>query len=142
MSSGISADRIQQTQSLGWLSFDATVDEAEALLKTKYHVYEHSESGQPHVACDEYSIPSHLRQHIDFITPTVHFDAKIKTRDSDLAKRAVSPGVEKSLGEPSSGSLPKLGGYLDKSDIITQLENCDKQITPWCLRVLYKFPPG
>ena len=38
--------------------------------------------------------------------------------------------------------MPKLGKYLPKSDIIKQLQNCDTQITPWCLRALYKFPPG
>jgi tripeptidyl-peptidase-1 len=53
-SAGISDKRIKHSDSLGWLKFDATVDEAEELLNAKYHVWEHSETGQPHVACDEY----------------------------------------------------------------------------------------
>jgi len=70
-SAGIPDSRIKQSQGLNWLEFDATVDEAEELLKTKYNVYEHEETGQPHVACEEYSIPSHLKEHIDMVYPTV-----------------------------------------------------------------------
>ncbi|CAK4032377.1 probable tripeptidyl-peptidase 1 precursor [Lecanosticta acicola] len=142
-SAGISHDRIEQTQSLGWLKFDATVDEAESLLHTKYHVYEHRGTGQQHVACEEYSIPQSMRERVDFVTPTVHFDAKLKPRDdSKMDKREISPGVDRSLGQPGSGSLPKLNRFLPYSDIVKQLQDCDLQITPWCLRALYDFPPG
>ena len=79
-SAGIDGPRVKQSQSLNWLEFSATVDEAEELLKTKYNVYEH-ESGQPHIACEEYSIPAHVREHVEFVYPTVHFDAKLKARD-------------------------------------------------------------
>ena len=70
-SAGIHEERIAKSQSLGWLEFTATIDEAEGLLKTKYHVYEHDQSGQPHVACEEYSIPATLKDKIDFVYPTV-----------------------------------------------------------------------
>ncbi|KAK6433611.1 hypothetical protein LTR95_010213 [Oleoguttula sp. CCFEE 5521] len=140
-SSGIGENRIKQSQSLGWLEFDATVDEAEDLLETKYHVWEHT-SGQPHVACDEYKIPTHLKKHVDFVTPTVHFDAKIRARDADnssIKKR----DTKSPLGNPNSGSLPKLGQWLGgKNKLIQQLEQCDTQITPNCLRALYEFPPN
>lgn len=113
MASGIPADRIGQTAGRDWITFDASVDEAEALLKTKYHVYEHDYSGQPHVACEEYSLPKHLKDHIDFVTPSVHFDAKIKERsDESIEKRDVEPGVAKSIGQPSGWNAPKLGGWL------------------------------
>lgn len=78
-SAGIDEPRVRQSQSLNWLEFSATVDEAEELLKTRYNVYEH-ESGQPHIACEEYSIPAHLQGHVEFVYPTVHFDAKLKAR--------------------------------------------------------------
>lgn len=78
-SAGIDGTRVRQSQSLNWLEFSATVDEAEELLKTRYNVYEH-ESGQPHIACEEYSIPAHLQEHVEFVYPTVHFDAKLKAR--------------------------------------------------------------
>lgn len=146
-SAGIPNTRVKQGQSLGFLEFDATVDEAENLLDTKYNVYEHTESGQPHVACEEYSIPSHLIEHVDFVYPTVHFDAKVKRDESadTLDKRAdgeVKPGKDKSVGKPTSYSLPKLGHWMPSSQIISELANCDTQIVPDCLRALYSFPKG
>ncbi|EME50290.1 hypothetical protein DOTSEDRAFT_68978 [Dothistroma septosporum NZE10] len=145
-SAGIDGDRVGKSQSLGWLEFTATVNQAEDLLKTKYHVYEHDETGRPHVACEEYSVPATLKDKIDFVYPTLHFDAKLKVREGSadsIAKREVKPGQSKTPGKPGSGSLPKWNHrFLPHSDIITQLQNCDTQITPWCLRVLYKFPPG
>ena len=107
-SAGIHDSRIKQSQGLNWLEFEATVDEAEELLKTKYHVYEHEESGQPHVACDEYSIPAHLKEHVDLVYPTVHFDGKIKPRDNtlDLETRELVPGRHKGPGGPGWPGKP------------------------------------
>jgi len=75
--SGIAPERIKKSQSMGWLTLDATVAEAENLLKTKFFLYKHSLTGKPHVGCSEYSIPEYVQPHVDFITPTVHFDTKI-----------------------------------------------------------------
>ncbi|MCJ1227495.1 hypothetical protein MMC12_004151 [Toensbergia leucococca] len=152
-SAGITPERISRSQSLGWLTFDATVEEAENLLKTEYHVYRHAD-GKPHVACDGYHVPEHVSQHVDFITPTVHFDAKIapppdhlnpKMKRADPSAAAGVPvkgGVGKSIGSPGSGSIPKSGGEINIDSIIDQLEDCDVHITPNCLRALYEFPPG
>ena len=143
-SAGIGTDRVKQSQSLSFLEFDATVDEAEELLDAQYNVYQHADTAQPHVACEEYSIPSHLTEHIDFIYPTVHFDAKVKRRNEGRVpqKRSITPGREKGLGMPHSPSLPKLGHYMNSANVISELRNCDKQIVPDCLRALYRFPKG
>ena len=130
---------------MGWLQFDATIHEAENLLKTKYHVYSHDTTGQAHVACEEYSIPSHLQQHVDFVYPTLHFDRKLLGERSDndnLDKREVESGVAKSVGSPTSPSIPKHGPSKPWQSIVSQLENCDEQIVPNCLRLLYEFPPN
>lgn len=147
-SSGIASDRLTQSQSRSWLEFEASVDEAEELLKTKYHVYEHGQTGQLHVASEEYSVPSHLKEHIDIITPTVHFDVKVKPRKSnpELTGRDESSDVRKGLGWPGSGSLPKGGrrlgpnGPLHGKKLREELAMCDEYITPDCLRALYQFP--
>lgn len=76
---GISNDRVKQSQSLSWVHVNMTVSEAEKLLDAKYYEYKHSLSDDAHIACDEYSLPEELVQHIDFITPTVHFDTKVKS---------------------------------------------------------------
>ncbi|KAL9011477.1 MAG: hypothetical protein Q9173_003676 [Seirophora scorigena] len=151
-SSGIAPERISRSQSLGWLKFDATVAEAESLLKTEYHLYKH-ETGKPHVACSSYNIPKHVMPHVDFITPTVHFDVKIpQAVAKPVEKRAPSttaaaghPVATKAalgVGAPSSGSLPKKGAQINIQGLIDELKNCNKFITPNCLRALYLFPPG
>ena len=151
-SSGIAPERVSQSQSLGWLNFDATVEEAENLLKTEYHVYRHK-SGKPHVACSSYHVPEQIRPHVDFITPTVHFDAKIvgpkdvqnrniKRGPPSAAGHPTTNGIAKSIGSPNSGSLPKLGATIDIDRISAELANCDVNIVPDCLRALYLIPPG
>src|ERR1700712_5094993 len=90
--SGIEPNRISISKGLNWLQFDATVDEAESLLHTQYKVFEH-EHGKEHIACDEYSIPADLTQHVDFITPTVHFDAKVPNKPK-MKKRATKTRVK------------------------------------------------
>lgn len=36
-----------------WMQLDLKVEELESLLRTKFHEYEHTETGNMHVACDE-----------------------------------------------------------------------------------------
>ena len=129
-SAGISADRVKQSQSLAWIEFQATVDEAEGLLNAKYHVYEH-ESGQPHVACEEYSLPASVKEHVDFVYPTVHFDAKLKARelDADIEKRQAAPARWKGPGYPSNPSNPKGGWGVGKHHghkLQANLSMCDE----------------
>ena len=52
-SAGIAANRIGQSVNKQWLQFDANADEAENLLKTHYHTYEHSATGRTNVGCEE-----------------------------------------------------------------------------------------
>jgi tripeptidyl-peptidase I len=78
-----------------------------------------------HPACESYHLPEHVKPHIDFVTPSVHFDAVIGKR-SNPAHR---------IGQPGAGSSPKTTGTIE--NLFTDLENCDKQITPICLRALY-----
>jgi len=54
VSSGISAERITHSDNKAWLAFDATTEEAEALLHAEYHKYEHASTGNVAAACDAY----------------------------------------------------------------------------------------
>lgn len=144
---GIAEGRVVQSQGLNWLHANVTVAEAESLLKTSYYEYAHT-SGTAHVACEEYSLPESVRKHIDFITPTVHFDAKVdqpkQRRDlserENVATPVIAPGTGNSIGSPGDKSLPKDGGRVPFGKIFNELENCDEAITPDCLRALYLFP--
>ena len=48
LDSGVNRDRIRLTPGKGWIEVNTTVEEAERLLLTEYHVYKHS-TGQQHV---------------------------------------------------------------------------------------------
>ena len=149
---GIGLQRIKKSQSLGWLEFNCTVSEAQNLLKTEYYKFKHT-SGVPHVGCTAYHIPENVGKHIDFITPTVHFDIKTTQPRQDKAKvppfknvtsaigSPVKPGVGKAVGSPISPSLPKQGTQAgNTTNGIDGLKTCDTVITPDCLRALYGIP--
>lgn len=148
--SGIELSRVKMSKSGNWMTFNATASEAESLLKTEYHLYNH-ESGHSHIACEQYSVPSYLTEHIDIVTPTVHFDKRIgmprrlqKHENlpaplQELNRRTIATphGL---LGSPEDASNPKQGPAV--MNALMTLENCDSMITPACLRALYNVPVG
>ena len=150
LASGIEPGRVKISKSRTWMTFNATASEAESLLKTEYHLYNH-DSGHRHIACEEYSIPSHLVEHIDIVTPTVHFDKrigmprrlqkheKLPAPIHELNRRTVA-SPHGLLGSPTDASNPKQGAAIENA--LMTLDNCDTMITPACLRALYDAPAG
>ncbi|KAI1455382.1 Pro-kumamolisin, activation domain-containing protein [Annulohypoxylon moriforme] len=130
---GISKDRVSQSVNKGWLQFDASTEEAEGLLKTKYHIYQHRDTRSQKVACEEYHLPSHIREHVDYVTPGIKLilgteDKKLaasrkQKRDSHLTKGANSP-------------LPLPPPELNSTNLTT----CDTVMTIPCIRALYQIP--
>jgi tripeptidyl-peptidase-1 len=129
---GIAKNRITHSENKQWLAFDATPEEAERLTHAQYHEYEHPK-GYAMVGCEEYFIPRHLQEHIDYITPGV--------------KRSIvtGPGITKrsfrssSSRGPANWNPPRLrpAPYMPKNN--TQLLTCDTTITPACIEALYDF---
>ncbi|KAL9119180.1 MAG: hypothetical protein Q9187_004267 [Circinaria calcarea] len=142
--SGIDPSRVSLTHGRNWLHFNASIAEVESLLHTKYKYYAHEGSGQGHLACDEYSVPKALRQHVDMIMPTVHFDTKIVSDPSqDKVKRDTSfvkPGSpDNTAWQPKKGKV--IASPNAASPLVSYtLANCNQYITPDCLRALYNFP--
>ncbi|KAJ7762293.1 subtilisin-like protein [Mycena maculata] len=131
ISSGLSPDRLRVSPTKGWLEVNATVQEAEDLLLAEYHVYTH-DSGKEHVASSSYHLPSHITHHVELVTPSIHFNTVISNRFAE--KRSL--GTYMKAGQPGSpGKGPKTTGEVNT--FLTELEDCDKQITPDCLRALY-----
>ncbi|OBZ66378.1 Aorsin [Grifola frondosa] len=127
---GIDFQRISLSGNGGWLQVDMTVDEVERLLGTEYYVYENLDSGAEHIACKGgYELPGHVSKHVDFITPTLHFDVSLKSRRSSKARRRASMA--------SSSFSPKVGNPF--KDIQSGVSNCSEQLTLDCLRALYDF---
>ncbi|GKT96345.1 subtilisin-like protein [Colletotrichum tofieldiae] len=163
-SEGIKRSRVELSKGRNWVQFNGTAGEIERLLKTEYHVYKH-EQGHMHVACDKYHVPEHLVEHIDMITPSVHFDQRIGEQRKNnkheleehqveelkkrqlkkralLEKREVSTGGKSAAiqGSPEGGFGPKQGAIV--MNALMDLNQCDAMITPDCLRALYATPPG
>lgn len=146
VSSGIESSRISLSRGRNWLNINASIAEVEALLKTEYRLYEHT-TGQKHIACEEYSVPQEISEHIDLIMPTIHFDTKI-VGDPEQRKgkrdAAFKPG-----NSDNNGWLPKKGptilGPGAAPDVAPEpfaLTTCNSMITPDCLRALYNFTNG
>ncbi|KAI0044218.1 subtilisin-like protein [Auriscalpium vulgare] len=132
VATGLAPERIRLSPSKGWLEVNATVAEAEELLDTEYHTYEHP-SGAEQIGARSYSVPEHIRDHVEIIKPTVHFNHR--AADPALRKRKLG---EHRLGAPSSITGPKTNGKKPHG-LTSDLSDCDKFITPDCLRALYKI---
>ncbi|TVY68680.1 Tripeptidyl-peptidase sed1 [Lachnellula suecica] len=135
---GIENERVKHSKSNGWLKFNATIEEVEYLLRTEYSAYTNAETGNDHLACKDYSVPAHLREHIDIITPTVHFDAIVKPqkkqyRDLNSRSLRVKPTPQIKPGSPDVAPQPQ---------VTYNLANCYQYVTPECLRALYGFTNG
>jgi hypothetical protein len=50
------------------VQFDASVEEVENLLYADFFLWEHF-SGSKDIAAEGYHVPSHIQEHIDYITP-------------------------------------------------------------------------
>ena len=140
---GISVDRVSLTTSRGWLTFNATASEMEALLKTEYHVYEHQETGHFQIASDTYSVPTVVRRHLDFITPTLHFGkAALAPRSANRRQNAETRRARRDTATTSHspGSLAVLGSTTAAASDPNDLSNCSSTITLACLRYLYNIP--
>ncbi|KAK5118876.1 hypothetical protein LTR62_000086 [Meristemomyces frigidus] len=117
-SSGIDASRLSHSKGRNWIEFDATVDEAEALLKTQYHTFQDKTTGGYRIACDSYSLPESLQQHVDFVMPTVQLDGL----------------------KPVAQAAPQYQSQAINITGLTGLANCSTLITIDCLRALYGIP--
>jgi tripeptidyl-peptidase I len=103
------------------------------------------------LATDEYSVPLAVRDHIDFITPTVQFDALFSKRS---AKKRAVPGIKTNVHHVKPSLDPKHGKFGPYSMNSTSSTNatapfdpsdlsiCDQYITTECLRALYNMPNG
>lgn len=111
VSSGIAEERITLSPGRNWLRFDGTIEELENLLHADYSIYTHDATGTKHLACESYSVPADLQPHIDMITPTIHFDAKLSrpAKREEPSKRNTPVHAP---GTPGSGHGPKQGKII------------------------------
>jgi tripeptidyl-peptidase I len=125
--SGVDATRIKHYQNKGWLAIDMPISEAESLFRTQYYEVEHK--GAWRLGCDEYYVPQHIQEHIDYITPGVKLSPPMRKRTVTArgSQRKRTYKVE----------LPEVWADLVvTADLPDDLAGCAKNFTPPCYRAL------
>lgn len=151
---GIAPARIAHSDNGAWLAFDATAAEAEALLHTEYYHDggEDEDDGAAMVGCNQYHLPKHIQEHVDYVTPGLKgtmMDLRRHRRRSGAGGEAAAAGRKRGLKSNTKG---RLGGKMKPKDPkpvkvssalaasnTSSLANCDEVITPACIRALYHF---
>lgn len=138
---GILESAIMSYENKGWLGIDLPVSEAERLFLTEYR--EHQFEDETRLGCDEYHVPKHLKDHIDYITPGVKLSPPMRKREVDLEKRE-APALQKGhwpkkLPPPEPWHWQPPTG---SEGLPPDLQACDVNFTVACYRALYSIPEG
>ncbi|CAK7204234.1 hypothetical protein SEUCBS139899_006989 [Sporothrix eucalyptigena] len=149
-SAGIHIDRVTQSANRQWIQFDATVAEAEELLMTEYHVYEHIETGTSDVAAEHYHVPRHVQAHIDYVTPGIRLRRDVDKARKMRRRREIEEDRRRSVKalhtDPSFlnsgvGSTKGTDFTLNSPPPMNN-SNCYEYVTPACIRTQYSIPNG
>ena len=125
-------DGISHSANKGWLAFYATARQLEGLLLGEYHEYEQS-SGNVFPACEQYHVPKHVQEHVDFIVPGINLAMAVDHLSATSDKTERRP-AEVKLRSEISKRMPSAGA--------TDLSTCEVTMTPACIAALYKIPPA
>jgi hypothetical protein len=52
-----------------WIGFDTTVAQAGRLFNASFSTYHHVDTGTQHIRTMAYSVPAHLKEHIELVHP-------------------------------------------------------------------------
>ncbi|KAA8569851.1 hypothetical protein EYC84_002194 [Monilinia fructicola] len=136
LDNGIDASRLSYSSAKDWIHLSIPVKDAERLLDTEYHVYEHEAGGQI-IRTPNWSLPLHLHKHIDAIQPTTSFMRAAPRSSYNPRNLKVVPRHTNYIeGQLSEGQTP--AGYTPPSNT-TLSKLCDATaVSPQCFQALYK----
>lgn len=117
------ADQLEWSRAKDWIKVSLSVESVERLLDTKYSIFKH-EDGSHIVRTPEWSLPSHLHEHIQTIQPTNSF-LRMKPERSTL-KIAPADGPDIQI---AADRMPSSKALADVCNVTL--------VTPECLRTLY-----
>ncbi|KAK0705925.1 Pro-kumamolisin, activation domain-containing protein, partial [Lasiosphaeria miniovina] len=126
--SGIPASRIVRSHDANRAIFDATVEEAEALLQTRHDIYTAEANGDLHVSCENYSLPDSVRSYINFVLPTIHLG--LGTRIAPRPSKRPTHGKRYTTSRRIPAPARPRGAH-----------SCLSLITLDCLRAMYGLRP-
>lgn len=105
-----------------WVRFNITVEEARPLLGAELGWYSFN-GGEPVLRTKEYTIPTSLKEHVDFIHPLTHF---MPPRSSHAQPISVAAQAQASSTDPDDG------GFLNDIPCVTG-------VFPECIKQLYNI---
>lgn len=138
-SAGIQA--YSQSVNKQWMQFDVAVEDLESLLRTKYHEYEHDATGVTNVACEEYHVPAHIQEHIDYITPGIKMmtTAKRNVKNKNKVKERRSLKHPIYHGPAVVKNITSVAAV--KAVVAGDLSECALLMTPNCIMAMYNITP-
>lgn len=114
-----------------WLHVRTTVSQAEGMLSTRFSVF--ARDNERIVRTKEYSVPHEIVHHIATIQPTTFFPVFDKEGNVD------DSGLRLTKRDDRNGKKqPKDGNNGGPGPI--NLEKCKTELTPACIREIYKMP--
>jgi len=140
VSAGIQEEAIAHSDNKGWLAANVPAEDVERLFMSELYEYEHSRTGDIRIGCDEYHVPSHLANHVDYITPGVKMSAVLRKR---TRKRNEAWGPNWRPKSPKQAPWGPFGPWQmppAAHGLPADLQNCGFNITPPCWRALYNLP--
>mmetsp|Transcript_23920 Transcript_23920/g.35114 ORF Transcript_23920/g.35114 Transcript_23920/m.35114 type:complete len:541 (-) Transcript_23920:212-1834(-) len=85
--------------SSGFLRAHVAVRTAEKILSATYRTYMHSRLGQQTLRCEEYSLPTTVADHVDFVAPTVNFPRPLRVTYNGVDSTDLQQNTPDSLRE-------------------------------------------
>ncbi|KAH7038297.1 peptidase S8/S53 domain-containing protein [Microdochium trichocladiopsis] len=132
-SAGISRERIGHSANKQWLQFDATAKEVEELLYAEFHVWQHKD-GFEDISTDAYHVPSHIKEHIDYITPGTRLRAIKRTAEAKGQQKKQRRSGDLNI-RPEPLYRTSFKGQPDP--FVINATSCDVNIVADCLRQQY-----
>ena len=127
----VSFSAVSITLGGGWLTINkVTVTQANALLGAEYQLYRHRETNETIIRTIGYGLPASLHDHVQTVAPTTYFSSPRAFR---ITPKVMSDGPTLPNGDLEMQNLSAT--FAPRAEVPS---SCSDQITPTCLRMLYK----
>ena len=132
LDSGLTRESLRLSPAGDWVTISLPVQQVEALLDTKYSIYEH-EDGSRLVRTTIWSLPIHLHEHISTIQPTTAF---LRLKPNVPVFPEIKRSVNLIESADKGGEKPRIP--LAAKNLTGVAAVCNfSAVTPACLRTLY-----
>ncbi|KAL7941112.1 peptidase S8/S53 domain-containing protein [Trichoderma barbatum] len=140
ISSGIDRKRISQSANKQWIQFDASAEEAEDLLVADFYYWEDSTGSHRDIASEEYHLPAHIQEHVDYATPGIRLRANGSVKRDLKNKRELKkvPGLRD--GPHFTNNVAHM--HAVNNIPFVNSTTCSSFITADCIRVQYGVVNG